>query len=206
MNSDPNSDSEQCTESKLGRVHRVHTPRTHCAQVVRTTQCRGAHWRCVVDVPGRVAGHVAYTRRRVVRAQRRVATRCFRVAALYHSLAAPYRDTKGCPQPRYNLLYRDSPHGQATRGPALSWPLLAVSWPYRGNVLSGLARLLLALCHDTVCCIVTQHKEKTHSSLHCTFFCFFFSLIFFFTHFFFHFVPPTGRPQKNILLFFFIFQ
>ena len=28
MNSDPNSDSEQCPESKLGQVHRVHTQRT----------------------------------------------------------------------------------------------------------------------------------------------------------------------------------
>ena len=44
MNSDLNSDSKQCTESKLGRVHRVHTQRTqvagtlspHCAQAART--------------------------------------------------------------------------------------------------------------------------------------------------------------------------
>ena len=56
-NSVPNSDSEQCTESKLGWVHQVHTlaqptrtSRAHCAQaglvVVRTGQarpCRNAH-------------------------------------------------------------------------------------------------------------------------------------------------------------------
>ena len=53
-----NSDSKQCTESKPGRVHRVHTQRTlvahtlrtHCAQAVRTTPCRGAQgavsWPC----------------------------------------------------------------------------------------------------------------------------------------------------------------
>ena len=65
MNSDPNNDSKQCSESKLGRVHRVHTQRTqvartlhtHCAQATRTPQvgrrvvaplrpCRSAHWSC----------------------------------------------------------------------------------------------------------------------------------------------------------------
>ena len=34
MNSDPNSDSKQCLESKLGQVHRVHTERTLVARTL----------------------------------------------------------------------------------------------------------------------------------------------------------------------------
>ena len=46
MNNVPNSDSEQCTESRLGQVHRVHTQRTLAARMVclgraRTAPCRG---------------------------------------------------------------------------------------------------------------------------------------------------------------------
>ena len=71
MNSVPNNDSKQCTESKLGWVHRVHTLNPSCApQAVRKAPCRGARWgrprrtfdrRCracargVAHVPGHVA-------------------------------------------------------------------------------------------------------------------------------------------------------
>ena len=45
MNSVPNNDSKQCTESKLGWVHRVHTLNPSCApQAVRKAPCRGARW------------------------------------------------------------------------------------------------------------------------------------------------------------------
>ena len=59
MNSDLNSDSEQCTESKLGQVHKVHTlnpgyehiapmPRAQRRVAAHTGPCRGpcrnAHW------------------------------------------------------------------------------------------------------------------------------------------------------------------
>ena len=48
MNSDPNSDSKQCTELKLSRVHSAHTqgprPCAHCAQALRIALCRSAHW------------------------------------------------------------------------------------------------------------------------------------------------------------------
>ena len=59
INSDPNSGLEQCTESKLGRMHRVHTLNPGCAHTMRAlcpglvhaaswAPCCGTHWRCVV--------------------------------------------------------------------------------------------------------------------------------------------------------------
>ena len=76
MNSDLNSDLEQCTESKLSRVHQVHTlaqpVRTgpaHYAQAARTAPaghrvvesagpCRGPLPSRVASLDGRVAGLV----------------------------------------------------------------------------------------------------------------------------------------------------
>ena len=68
MNSDPNSDSKQCPESKLGWVHKVHTQGPGCAHTARTLRpgratprsgavswrrivaplrlCRSVHWLC----------------------------------------------------------------------------------------------------------------------------------------------------------------
>ena len=69
-----------------------------------------------------------------------------------------------------NLCHDAKPHAARARscracGLVVSQPSCAVSWPYhgrarpyRGRILPGHARLLRALCHDTVCCIVTQHK------------------------------------------------
>ena len=87
MNSDSNSDSEQCTESKLGRVHSAHTHDPGCSQIAWTLLPGRAHsvvsW-CtlghIVVVPGRVTTHTG----RVAR------TRC-RVSTLLHS--APDHDT-----------------------------------------------------------------------------------------------------------------
>ena len=89
-------------------------------------------------------------------------------ATPYHSLAATYRNTKRSPLATIQNLYRDSPHGQATparasfastRRPAVSWPLLDMSW----GCVTGLLALSwpptarpCALCHDTTYCIVTQ--------------------------------------------------
>ena len=134
-----NNDSEQCTESKLGQVHNAHTHGPGCARTTLKPRARRAlgvvSWlieRRIVAVPGRVTG---------------------RVAALYRSLAAPYRDTKGRPQPRYKLLYPThlmarpcarAPlalrAGRPCRG-AVSQGLLVVSWPP--------AACPDALCHDT---------------------------------------------------------
>ena len=56
MNSDPNSDSEQCTESKLGRVHSAHTHGLGCAQAVRALRPGRSHnavsWRAVASCRG----------------------------------------------------------------------------------------------------------------------------------------------------------
>ena len=47
MNSDLNSDSKQCTESKLGRVHRVHTQRTLAPHALRLGRVHSAvSWSC----------------------------------------------------------------------------------------------------------------------------------------------------------------
>ena len=109
MKSVPNSDSEQCTESKLSRVHSAPTLspscgtlRTHCIQVAWTARAG----RCVVAVlqhtPGCVAAHARPCRnaRPAVLwlyrcAQARVGAPCSSVAAF-----APGQDTI--------FLYRDS--------------------------------------------------------------------------------------------------
>ena len=65
MNSVPNSESEQCTESKLGWVHRGHTQQTltartlreHSIQAARMAPCRGARWVVSWSTRRHVAGH-----------------------------------------------------------------------------------------------------------------------------------------------------
>ena len=94
MNSDPNSDSEQCTESKLGRVHNAHTHGPGCAQTARALQCvvaragpyRGPLPCCVAPVPGRVAACTRVLAHRVA-----VPCRAQGWAVLYPF--RPYRDT-----------------------------------------------------------------------------------------------------------------
>ena len=62
MNNVSNNDSEQCTESKLGWVHRVHTQwtlagrtlRAHSAQAGRVATCRGRTSAVSQHVVGRV--------------------------------------------------------------------------------------------------------------------------------------------------------
>ena len=71
MNSDPNSDSELCTESKLSRVYSTHT----LTQAARTLPLDRVHnaisWRTerhVVAMPDRVTGRAAALTGRVTRA------------------------------------------------------------------------------------------------------------------------------------------
>ena len=83
INSDPNSDSEQCTESKLGWVQSAHTQGTLVARTLcaRWTLCRGAQG--VVSWPP--SCRVANVSFRVVA----------RTRALAHRVAAlPCHDTK----------------------------------------------------------------------------------------------------------------
>ena len=44
MNSDPNSDSKQCTESKLSQVHRVHTEGTQATCTLSLGRAHAARW------------------------------------------------------------------------------------------------------------------------------------------------------------------
>ena len=132
MNSDPNSDLEQCTESKLGRVHKVHTQRTLIERTLRPglthtarwAPCLGVHWRYIVDVPSRVTGRVTHASCRVVAPSdhdtkmvsqpKPCRTPCRSAAAPCHNLSAPYRDTKRSLPAKIQNLYSDSPHGKAT--------------------------------------------------------------------------------------------
>ena len=78
-------------------------------------------------------------------------------------------------------------------------PCRKASWPYRGP----LAARPCALCHDTVCCIMTQHKPKMGSSPFQSPLCFAF---FFFSLFIFHFLFPLFLllyDHKKIYSFFF---
>ena len=128
MNSDLNSDSEQCTESKRGRVHSAHTLCSHYAQAA----CTSPIGSCVVARTGAISWPspavsllccdpppvmiqklyrdltpAARTARRVARALGHIVGR---VAALYRSLTASYCNTNGRPQcntPKYTLVVFD---------------------------------------------------------------------------------------------------
>ena len=130
MNNVPNSDSQQCTESKLSRVYSAHTltkpARTghaHYAQAGRVMGlCPTASWLVAGRVAG-LAGCVEGLASRVPSlAERAVSSRprkcrcapcrssgaiSWRAATLYRSALPSYRDPKSPPQPRYKSLYRD---------------------------------------------------------------------------------------------------
>ena len=126
----PNSDSEQCTESKLSRVHQVHTLGLAC----RRAPCR--------SLPGRVA----CTADRIVV----VSSPVSQPVSRYNPAAKPpsCHDTTDCIVTslsgqaallsRYNLLYRDIPIPVRPRAralphsPACGRPCRGPSWPCRG--------------------------------------------------------------------------
>ena len=211
MNNDPNSDSEQCFESKLSRVHKVHTLNPGCAHTA-PRPCAG---RRVVAPSGRVAGRVLQCRRTravsqlpspptllvvtqnlchdTTHATRRVASPAAGVAAFLRRVVwrccAVLRHKRSPPTMIQNL-YNDSPLAAKPCARAAARPTrrLTVSqgcWAYRGL----LAARPTQLCHDIICCIVTLHKMKMgSSSFQLPFLHFFFS-------FFFSFVPATIRSQ-----------
>ena len=115
MNSVPNSNSEQCTKSKLGRVHNAHTHGPSCSHAARWAGCIMAHQ---ASCRGRVAAH-ARSYRALYRASLVVGSST--VSQLYYASCC--------------CLYRDTPSAKAvlartplTRGPAVSGPVSAVSW------------------------------------------------------------------------------
>ena len=194
MNSAPNSDCKQCTESKLGRVHSVHTLNPGYAHTTRalhlgrvTAPCCNAHWavlqrawpcrsvvspahpRCVVAPRSRYKNCIT-TQTSVARTTHRVARAAARIARRW----APYRShvarcvvTQGRPSATIQNLYHDSP--PATRPWARSLPLAPRASRLCRRVSWPYRGLPTAhpaqLCHDTIFCIVTQHIMKMGSSL-----------------------------------------
>ena len=80
-------------------------------------------------------------------------------------------------------------------------PCCGLIRPYRGTSPTRPLCAVLphqALCHDTLHCIVTQHRQTGSSPSNYLLRRFFFS--------FFFFVPATARPQKNIYIFIYIFS
>ena len=104
------------------------------------------------------------------------------------------------------------PRVQADRIMALPRRVVGVACLYRGHALAAPRPVSLALCHDTIHCIVTQMGNSSSSCLLSIFFSFFFlfQIIFFFSHssywkttkFFFHF--PV-EPNKIIKIYFILF-
>ena len=140
MNSDPNSDLKQYTESKLGRVHRVHTQVTQAA--LKLHALGAVSWRtgCRIVAPfGLVARRVVALRSRykiciatqfptvriarcVTRAAECVAVLLRRVVGILAPCSSPCPDTKAAPPPRYKTLYCDTSSGQAPRACAFTRP------------------------------------------------------------------------------------
>ena len=109
MNSDPNSDSKQCPESKLSRVYSAPTHGPGYAQAARTLRhvvVRAGSYRDPPPPPGRVApvpGHVAARTRMLERCVARKAAPCRspfdRIARLLHRIMAhaqPYHSATAC--------------------------------------------------------------------------------------------------------------
>ena len=157
MNGDSNSDSEQCTESKLGRVHRVNTQGTQpafnahiaprqCAQrhvMVHKAPCRGralpcrsAHWPCfrpcrACTLPCR---HPLRSRYKKI-VLRLNPCRWHSVMSCAHSAVSKryrslYRDPKGRPQPQYKICIATHPQrlGPESAHAARLTARPAVSW------------------------------------------------------------------------------
>ena len=142
MNNVRNSDLEQCTKSKLSRVHHVdtlaqpaHTGRAHCAQVGHVVECRVSYRRPNTGLcrrpPRPYRGRVVALTRALVR----------RVAA--RPPFAPGHDTK---------LYRDPIHATHAR-------------PY-----SKLCHSTLLSCRSVVsqpCCAILRHNCCPSAIIQC---------------------------------------
>ena len=115
MISDPNSDSEQCTESKLGYVHSEHTQSPgymHAVPKPSAGRRVMAHWAPYRGALGIVSWHtghriVALGRHVVVVSQRALAMSWPMLAVSWGRVVAPCC-TPLRPVSRYNSLYRDS--------------------------------------------------------------------------------------------------
>ena len=130
------------------------------------------------------------------------------IPKLYHdTTGAKPRHTRATPLSRHKTCVTIQNPCRARWAVSRAWAGSIVSWlyrgrarPYHGRVLPSHVCLLRALCHDTVYCIVTQHKEKMGSSpfqppLHL--------FLSFFHSFFFSFCSTYWKTTKIILFYFF---
>ena len=201
MNNILNSDSEQCTESKLSPVHSAPTldpayahtapyrrPGPAVSQAPPAVLLRPrAHWRAVSQAVCCVPCRAPYRR-----VGHRVARPLSRIMALPSAMPRLSRDTTQRPS-RVPVTIRpfvsrhNPPNSQAlTRAPLA----LRASRPYHYPCCLSMHACCMPcvlLCHDTVCCIMTKPRNwvVAHSNS-CNFF--------FFHSFFFLFVPSTRRP------------
>ena len=165
MNSVSNSDSEQCTESRLGRVHNVHTPMAQPARTLarvaglvqscrrRPLPCRYTH--ACAGTPCRrpcatcrVAGRVLRAMSRIVSSRRAL----YRGATCVVSqpVSLPLLQHKCRPKPRYNSCIGTlTPSGKTLAraraqlalraGRSYRRPpgrVVAMLWPSRGALLT----------------------------------------------------------------------
>ena len=144
MNSVLNSDSEQCTKSKLSRVHNTPTLGPGCAQAACTVPCCGARWAVTWPPPRPCRASAWLCRCAHAMSQRRVA-RC--VARR----ATPCR----------------SPSGRIAR---LLGSIVAHARPYRSFAVRRVAACLTIhpaarppSCHDMPICIATHSQRLDHA-------------------------------------------
>ena len=148
---------KQCTESKTGWVHQVHTLpslHAHCAmsQAWAAVSPRACARPCELPAPYRSASFG-----RIVSVSR-------------HNPTAKPRACHDMPIciETHSLISQALTRGPLVlaRGPAVSQPSLAVSWPLltvsQGRIVAVPClskRAPAHLCHNTVICIVTQNRE-----------------------------------------------
>ena len=153
MNSVPNSDLEQCTESRLSWVHLVHTltqaaftGHAHCTQAAMSRPCHG-------PMPDRIVACGRPCRRSgrpCRRPQSRMVAYCHAVS---QPLAARYHDTWSPPsQPRYNCCI-------ATQLPAVRTMCCVARAPDR--ILSRVAARCcrVATLYRSPGCAVSRHQR-----------------------------------------------
>ena len=170
---------KQCTESKTGLGAQVHTQWTMVARKVRPGRpCRGHVVACREPYRRLVAGRVVGLAARYVAMPPRVSLRtvsqllprvvacCYAVsqrsAVVSRPKVAPLsHDTNLCIA---TLLPAKRTARRVARAPGRIAGLLVVSWlaaPCRGAPLHAASQPSLALlCHDTICCIVTEQIEN----------------------------------------------
>ena len=138
MNSVPNSDSEQCTESRLGQVHSVHTPMAQATRTLRAELAMSWHTR------RRVAG--------LLRSYRGLPLGCFVARTGHVSCCAAC-----CVAARPHALPRVV--SQASLAFSSAWPIVSWSCPTVSYPPPGVPRplcLLNLFCACSACCVPTR--------------------------------------------------